>query len=132
MQVSILGQNIKMIREKKYINAYQLSKKAHVSASTISEIESGIRQNLNSSTVMKIANALDVSVDSLYKTENNLEYVVEDIQDCFHMILESEVLKLDDEELSDTEKKQLQVSFQASLDVIRLNRENTKKRRNKK
>ncbi len=62
MNVSILGKNIKRIRELKGISAYRLAKDAHVGASTISEIESGIRQSLNSVSMRKIAEALDVPI----------------------------------------------------------------------
>ncbi|PJI06601.1 MULTISPECIES: helix-turn-helix domain-containing protein [Clostridium] len=131
MEVSILGKNIKNIREKKGMNAYTLSKKAHVGASTISEIESGIRQNLNSSTVMKVANALGVSFDYLYKAETNTEYVIEDIEDALEMVLNSEELKLDDTKLNDNEQQQLKIAITSALNIIRFNRKNVEERTNK-
>lgn len=119
MTVSILGINIKKTREAKGMSAYRLAKEAHVSASTISEIESGIRQSLNTSTVEKVANVLGISTDELFSTENNVEYVVTDIEQTINLILSSDELVLDDILLSTEEKNQIKITTQIALNSIR-------------
>lgn len=122
MNVSILGINIKKIREEKGLSAYKLSKLAKVGGATISEIESGVRQSLNSSTVEKIANVLGVTTDSLYTTENDVEYIVTDIEETLRVILSSEELTLDNIEMTDNEKEQFMVGAKSLLDIIKLQR----------
>ncbi|MCX7884274.1 MAG: helix-turn-helix domain-containing protein [Caloramator sp.] len=122
MPISILGQNIKKIREEKGISAYKLSKIAGVGISTISEIENGKRQSLNSSTIEKVANALNVSVDDLLLTEDNKEYPAIDIFQTINTILTSDELLLDDIPLSKTEKSQIKKGINALFDIIRIQR----------
>ncbi|MEW9093987.1 MAG: helix-turn-helix transcriptional regulator [Clostridiaceae bacterium] len=122
MNISILGLNIKKIRKEKGISAYRLAKDAKVGASTISQIESGKRQSLNSATIEKIANVLGVSVDDLMATEANTEYVVTDIEQTISLILSSDELVLDDIELSKNEKEQLNTGIKLVLESIRRQR----------
>lgn len=122
MDVSVLGINIKKIRDQQGLSAYKLSKLAKVGGATISEIESGIRQSLNSSTVEKIAKVLGVTTDSLYSAENEMEYIVKDIEQAIHFILYSEELILDDLEMNEDEKKQFLIGANAILDIIRIQR----------
>lgn len=89
MSISILGLNIKRIREEKGISAYRLAKDANVGVSTISQIETGKRQSLNSKTAEKIATTLGVSVDELMTTESDVEYVVTDIEQTIKLIFTS-------------------------------------------
>lgn len=122
MGVSILGVNIKRIRESKGISAYRLAKDAKVGNSTISEIESGIRQSLNSHTVEKIADALSTTADELFAIPMDEEFVVTDINDVTDVILSSDELTLDNTELSKSEKAQIQMALQMALDIIRRQR----------
>jgi len=124
--ISILGINIKKIREKKGISAYRLAKDANVGASTISQIESGKRQSLNSVTAEKIANVLEVSTDELFATENNTEYVVTDIEQTMNLVLSSEELVLDDIEITEEEKAQIKMAVDIALSTIRKARERRK------
>ncbi|MBU3208583.1 helix-turn-helix transcriptional regulator [Clostridium algidicarnis] len=124
--ISILGINIKRIREKKGISAYRLAKDANVGASTISQIESGKRQSLNSVTAEKIANVLEVSTDELFATENNTEYVVTDIEQTMNLVLSSEELVLDDIEITEEEKAQIKMAVDIALSAIRKSRERRK------
>ncbi|PJI06600.1 MULTISPECIES: helix-turn-helix domain-containing protein [Clostridium] len=55
----------KLAREKGFTSMYQLSKKAHVGVSTLSEIENGIRMDIRLNTAVKIAHALGVSVEKI-------------------------------------------------------------------
>ncbi|AUN22290.1 transcriptional regulator [Clostridium botulinum] len=119
MSISILGLNIKRIREEKGISAYRLAKDANVGVSTISQIETGKRQSLNSKTAEKIATTLGVSVDELMTTETDVEYVVTDIEQTIKLILSSDELVLDDIELNDTEKLQIESALNATFAMIR-------------
>lgn len=123
MNISILGLNIKKIREEKGFSAYKLAKIAGVGGATISEIESGKRQSLNSTSIEKIANALEVAIDELMATENNIEYVVTDIEQTVNLILSSDELVLDDIELNRNEKEQLKMAIDIALNSIRNQRD---------
>lgn len=118
MNISIVGQNIKTIRESKNLTAYKLAKLAHVGGATISEIESGIRQELKSETLSKIANALNVSTDDLIKANNQQEYVVEDLEDTIDFLFESDELTLKGEEITTAEKDLLKSAIQEKIDEI--------------
>lgn len=122
MDISILGINIKRIREEKKVSAYKLSKLANVGSSTISQIETGNRQSLNSSTVEKIASSLGVTTDALYATENDVEYVVDDIDQTIKLFLSSDVLTLDDTNMTTKEREEFRIGSKALLDIIRLQR----------
>ncbi|MBE6044101.1 MAG: helix-turn-helix transcriptional regulator [Clostridium thermopalmarium] len=123
MSISILGMNIKRIREEKGISAYKLAKEANISSATISQIESGNRQSLNSNTVEKIANVLGVGVDELFSTELNKEYIVTDIEQAMRFMLSSDELVLDDNELTEMEKEQIQSALDITFRSIRKQRE---------
>lgn len=122
MSVSILGLNIKRIREEKGISAYRLAKEAHVGVSTISQIESGKRQSLNSATVEKVAGALGVSADELMNMESDVEYIVTDIEQTINLILSSDELVLDDLEMTEQEKAQFKMATEIALNSIRAQR----------
>ncbi|HDK7165885.1 TPA: helix-turn-helix transcriptional regulator [Clostridium botulinum] len=117
--ISILGQNIKKIRTEKGLSAYKLSKLAKVGTTTISEIENGKRQSLNSTTIEKIANTLNISTDKLMDVEENKEYVVTDIEQTINLILSSDELVLDDIKLNKTEKLQIESALNATFAMIR-------------
>ncbi|WP_045905935.1 helix-turn-helix domain-containing protein [Clostridium botulinum] len=117
--ISILGQNIKKIRTEKGLSAYKLSKLAKVGTTTISEIENGKRQSLNSTTIEKIANALNISTDKLMDVEENKEYVVTDIEQTIKLVLSSDELVLDDIKLNETEKLQIESALNATFAIIR-------------
>ena len=123
MSISILGMNIKRIREEKGLSAYKLAKEAGVGGSTISQIESGKRQSLNSATIEKIALVLNVDANQLLSMENNVEYTINDIEQAVSMILTSEELVLDNMSLSQEEKILLEKNIKITLDAIRKNRE---------
>lgn len=122
MNISILGLNIKKIREKKGISAAELSKLSHIGASTVSQIETGKRQTLQASTIEKIANALEVPTDELFGIEDNKEYVVEDMNELLHVILESDEITLDGIDMTKEEKEFFLKSSKVILDSIRFNR----------
>lgn len=125
MAVSIVGINIKRIRIAKGFSAYKLAKIANVAQSTISQIEGGNRQSLNSETLNKIADALQVTPNELLSMENDTEYTINDIEQAIEIILTSEELVLDDIELTEEEKSLLVKNIKITFDAIRKNREIT-------
>lgn len=118
MSISIVGQNIKAIRESKNLTAYKLAKLAHVGGATISEIESGIRQELKSETLSKIANALNVTTDDLINAKDRQEYVVEDLEDTIDFLFSSDELTLKGEQLTVAEKDLLKRAIEQKIDEI--------------
>jgi transcriptional regulator with XRE-family HTH domain len=67
---NILSSNIKKYRKKLNISQDKLSKLSDVTYNTIIKIESGKNMNPTIKTLMKIANALGVSLDELAKGKN--------------------------------------------------------------
>ena len=104
MEISIVGKNIKRLREEKNMSQADLVRKAGVGKATINEIENGKRKNLNSNTINKISNALNVSVEELFIEDGQQEYCVTDIKEALNLILSSDELTLNDKELTDTER----------------------------
>ena len=64
---NILSSNIKRYRKKLNISQDKLSKLSDVTYNTIIKIESGKNMNPTIKTLMKIANALGVSLDEIAK-----------------------------------------------------------------
>lgn len=118
MNISIVGQNIKTIRESKNLTAYKLAKLAHVGGATISEIESGTRQELKSETLSKIANALNVTTDDLINAKDKQEYVVEDLEDTIDFLFSSDELTLKKEQLTAAEKDLFKKAMEEKIDEI--------------
>ncbi|MCR6515336.1 helix-turn-helix domain-containing protein [Clostridium sp. LY3-2] len=126
MELSILGINIKRIRESKGMSQADLVRKANVGKATISEIENGKRQSLNSTTINKISTALDVSPEELFLEEGSCEYEVIDIKEALQIIFSSDDLTLNNIALSDNERKILEESINDTFNYI-LNRRNKMK-----
>lgn len=61
-----MGYKIKELREAQKMTQEELSSKSGVSRGTIVALESGIERNTTSKTLLKIAAALDTSVDNLF------------------------------------------------------------------
>jgi transcriptional regulator with XRE-family HTH domain len=64
MKVS-LGEGIKKIRQQKGLSQEKLARLTDISLNTLTKIESGFTKSPSFQTVMKIANALGVSLDEL-------------------------------------------------------------------
>ncbi|PIY85261.1 hypothetical protein COX95_04405 [bacterium CG_4_10_14_0_2_um_filter_33_32] len=64
---SMIGKNLKKIRQEKGISQDRLSKLADLSLNTVVTVESGLNPNPTIETLTKIAQALDVKVDDLIK-----------------------------------------------------------------
>ncbi len=58
-------QNLKFLRTKAGLTQEQLAQKAGVSRFTIALLESGKQQEVKSSTIIKLADALNIDIDTL-------------------------------------------------------------------
>ena len=117
--VSIEGQNLKKIREKKNIGITELAKKAGVGIATISELESGVRKNPNGATLKKIADALEVSVNDILGIEEEIDYDIVDMEEMFKFILDANEMEIDGIALDEQDKKELDSMFKATIALIR-------------
>ncbi|EOU1124593.1 helix-turn-helix transcriptional regulator [Clostridium perfringens] len=118
MCISVLGKNIKRLREYKNMSQADLVRKAGVGKATINEIENGKRKSLNSNTINKISIALNVPVEELFIDENKTEYSITDIREAFNLILSSDELTLNNKELSYNEKSLIEDTINDVLDFI--------------
>ena len=64
-------ESFKRIKKEKGINNYEIHKRSGVLESTLSEFERGKHTDLRISTLIKIADALDVSLDELVGRKRN-------------------------------------------------------------
>lgn len=71
--MNIIGENIRKIRKSKNITQTELAKRINTTNEYISKIERGLRQNPSSKTLNKIAKALEVPVEVLYKEDTEKE-----------------------------------------------------------
>lgn len=121
-KISNLGINIKRIREAKGISGYKLAKIAGVGNSTISQIESGERQNLNSDTLIKISNALEVPTEDLIFEEGTTQMVATDMEESFLVLLSSDELTIDGKTANADEKKIVERYLSKAFSIIRTQR----------
>lgn len=63
-----MGYRIKEVRESKNMTQEELADKSGVSRGTISALENGIMRNTTSKTLLKLAQALDTSVECIFFT----------------------------------------------------------------
>jgi len=73
----MFGKNIKNIRESKRIGVNELSRMSGVNASYISALERDEKKNPSVTILEKLANALEVSIDEIMKTESVTYYDLE-------------------------------------------------------
>lgn len=64
-----MGYRIKEVREKQGLTQTQLAKKSGVSRVTISVLENGQERVTTTKTLIKIASAMNVTVDELFRPE---------------------------------------------------------------
>lgn len=57
--------NLRVVRRAKEVTQAELSEKSGVSVSTITDIERGARDNIEITTLMRLAKALDCDLDDL-------------------------------------------------------------------
>ena len=123
MEISLLGKNIKEYRIKKGWSLKKLTEIAEVGYATIYDLENGKKQNINSTTLEKVANALETSTNELLGIDV-IEHTVNDIPDTIDAIFESDELKIDGIELTAKEKDILKSIYKNGIDIIRLMRSN--------
>ena len=63
----MLGKNIKKLREKRGLSQDKLTKRADITLTTLVKLETGINDNPTLKTLVKLANALEISIDELVK-----------------------------------------------------------------
>ena len=61
----MLAQNIRKLRQKKELSQEKLARLADISTATLVKIEAGIAKEPTITTVTKIADALEISIDEL-------------------------------------------------------------------
>lgn len=61
-----MGNKVKEYREKKNMTQVDLSRKSGVSRVTISQIERGVERNTSTRTLLKLARALDTTVEKIF------------------------------------------------------------------
>ena len=123
MGISLLGKNIKEYRNKKGLSLKKLTEIAEVGYATIYDLENGKKQNINSTTLEKVATALETSTNELLGIDV-IEHTVDDIPDTIDAIFESEELEIDGIKLTSKEKDILKSIYKNGIDVIRLMRSN--------
>lgn len=121
MKISTTGINIKYYRSKKKLSLDELSKKAGVGVSTISQVETGVRQALRSDTISKIAKALKVTTNDLLEMQPSEEPLVSlaDLDELIEVISEDEDVHIDGEVLTEREKEDLILGFKVVINLIR-------------
>ncbi|WP_042386885.1 helix-turn-helix domain-containing protein [Clostridium culturomicium] len=120
--VSILGENIKHIREEKNLSVNELSRKAKVGVATISQIETGKRQGLRSETLEKIAIALEVTTNDLLNI-NEYSYEISDLSEAIDFILSDDEISIDNIQMTQSEKEQFKFAVDMAINTIRKNRQ---------
>lgn len=113
--MTILGDNIKKLRDRAGMTITDLSNLSGVGRSTISEIESGKAQNPKGNTISAIAKVFGVNTGTLTEMEFEHEYVITDIEEAMELILNQENLMLHGEVLNDEAKIQLSNSIKMAL-----------------
>lgn len=125
--MTILGENIKKLRDRAGMSITDLSEASGIGRSTISEIESSKAKNPKTNTVTAIAKALGVTTEKLTEMEIEHEYVITDIEEAMDVILEQENLMLHGEVLTNESKIQLANSIKMALQFTEEMQKSSKK-----
>ncbi|MEG2412892.1 MAG: helix-turn-helix transcriptional regulator [Clostridium sp.] len=118
---SILGKNIKEIRENKGLTVNKLSQLAKVGQSTISQIETGNRQSLRSETLEKIAKALGVTTNDLLSIDEG-SYEISELSEAIDFIMQDDELLIDGKIMTMDEKHQFEFAVKMAINTIINNR----------
>lgn len=65
-----MGYKIRELRELRKMTQEELAEKSGVSRTTISQLENGEMKNTTSKTLLKLARALETSVENIFFTES--------------------------------------------------------------
>lgn len=119
--ISLLGLNLKRIRNEKGITATKLAEKAGVGLSTISQIETGVRQSLRSESVQKLANALNITANDLFNI-NDDGYIVNDLLESIEIVLSDDDVSIENVKMSSKEKEQFLFGVNVLINTLIANR----------
>ena len=125
MEISQLGLNIKKSREEKGWSLNKLKQESGVGYATLHDIESGKSKNLNTNSIEKIATALNKAIDELLGFE--IVVLVDDLEETFIKLLESDEVKIDGKIMSPEEKSEIVDFMELGIEKIRRNREKCNK-----
>ncbi|HBJ1650399.1 TPA: helix-turn-helix transcriptional regulator [Clostridium botulinum] len=117
--ISNLGKNIKKLRIERSISLNELARKSDISGSTISKIETGITDDLKTNTVIKIAKALNVSLEEL--VANPPIKNTYDISDVINQLKYNNIT-FNGRALSEDELKLMELNLEVALKSIQLYR----------
>lgn len=120
--VSLLGENLKRIRTEKDLTATKLAELSGVGLSTISQIETGVRQSLRSETIQRLADALEVTANDLFNISDG-EYTIADLSESIQIILSDDDISIEGKKMSPQEKKQFIFGVEVLINTILANRE---------
>ncbi|WP_195962747.1 helix-turn-helix domain-containing protein [Clostridium tyrobutyricum] len=123
--MTILGENIKKLRERAGYSIRKLSELSDVSKSVISEIEGGKSKNPRYETINKIAAALNVKPEVLTEMEYEYEYAITDVKEAFEIILSQDNLTINGSKLTGEAKSQLINSIKMTLKFVEEVQKNT-------
>ncbi|WP_147566388.1 helix-turn-helix domain-containing protein [Clostridium tyrobutyricum] len=123
--MTILGENIKKLRERAGYSIRKLSELSDVSKSVISEIEGGKSKNPRYETINKIAAALNVKPEVLAEMEYEYEYAITDVKEAFEIILSQDNLTINGSKLTGEAKSQLINSIKMTLKFVEEVQKNT-------
>lgn len=126
-EISILGKNIKRIRELKNIPRTKLSIISKVGTTTLYDIEHGNSQSLGTINLEKVAKALNVNTSELL---NEQEIKIKDIDDILVFIKGNEFIA-DNKTLTDYERYILMHSLDSAINIINYGRNKGKKNKDK-
>jgi len=117
--MNVLSENLKALRERAGYSIRKLSEISGVGKSTISEIESGKAKNPRYDTLVKLANTLNVSAETLTDMEVEHEYIITDVEEALNILLSQENLTLDGISLTTEAKMQLKNTMKMGLQFAR-------------
>lgn len=114
---SILGENLKRLRQERGLTLTDLSKASGLGLSTLSQIESGARENLRSESLKKVSDALGITVDSLFSI-NQGEYSVNDLLESIQIILSSDDVQINNIPMTQQEKDNFLIGVNLLIKLI--------------
>ena len=121
--ISSLGKNIRKIRIEKKLGLNELSRLSSVSRSSISMLETGKIQSLSNNNLIKIADVLNVSGDSLLGLTHTSKSDSIELSDFFDAILKTSDLRLKSIPLSYSELKELEIELKFVTEKLLLKRD---------
>lgn len=119
IMISKLGKNIRKLRTARNISLNELARKSSISPSTISKIETGETDDLKVNTVIKVANALNISLDELV-TNTPIKNTY-DISDIINQLKYNDIT-FKAKVLSEDELKLIELNLEVALKSVQIYR----------